>query len=188
MEEKGEAGAGGQRPGASGMRVWALFLCLVAAWGESAILWAEHSKLSWSDFKGRAPRTVGEPSAVTETGFRMQLVCRAGSLDIDVAAEFYPGSSWVKANRKSGELLRHEQGHFDITELYAKKMKKAVRDAGIGCEDDARAEAEGKRVVGSVNREWEKAEKDYDVETKDGTDLVRQRGVSERIAGELGRE
>jgi hypothetical protein len=161
-----------------------VFLTAMAAYGQT-LQWEQHPALSWNDFKGHARRTTGEPSAVTDTGFRVQLECRAGALDIRVSAEFYPGSSWVKAARKSVELLRHEQGHFDITELYARKMRRAVRDAKIGCEDDRTAEAAGKKIFEGLDWEWEKAEKRYDEETRDGVDLVRQREAAERITREL---
>jgi hypothetical protein len=150
-----------------------------------ALTWAQHPALGWDDFKGRARRNTGEPSAVTDTGFRVQLECREGALDIRVEVEFYSNSSWVKAGRKSVELLRHEQGHFDITELYARRMRKAIRNAHIGCDDDRQAEAAGKRIFGELDREWEKAEKQYDLDTGDGTDPVREREAVERIAREL---
>jgi hypothetical protein len=149
------------------------------------VLWDRHPTLSWEDFKGRANRFVREPSAVTDTGFRTQLVCRDGVLDLDGGAEFYPNSSWVKADRKLGALLRHEQGHFDITEVYARKMRKAIREARIACEDETRADAAGKKILSGLDLEWEKAEKGYDLKTKDGTDVARQGAASERIAREL---
>jgi hypothetical protein len=161
----------------------------VGADGQStprAMTWAEHPELSWNDFKGRARRNSGEPSAVTDTGFRVQLECRGGALDIRVAVEFYGSSSWVKVARKSAELLRHEQGHFDITELYARKMRKAIREAKIGCEDDRKAEAAGKKIFEEFDRAWEKAEKEYDAETEDGTNSVRQKEAGERVGRELG--
>ena len=163
-------------------------LTVMAAYGQStprALTWAQHPALGWDDFKGRARRTTGEPSAVTDTGFRVQLECREGALDIRVEAEFYTNSSWVKAGRKSAELLRHEQGHFDITELYARRMRRAIRDANIGCDDDRRAEAAGKRIFAQLDREWEKAEKQYDADTSDGRDGVREKEAVERIAREL---
>ena len=164
-------------------------LTAMAARGQSTargLTWVQHPALSWNDFKGRARRNTGEPSAMTDTGFRVQLECRNGVLDIRVEAEFYPGSSWVKAGRKSAELLRHEQGHFDLTELYARKIRKAIREARIGCEDDRRAEAAGKKIFEELDREWEREEKRYDVETKDGTDWGKQREALERIGRELG--
>jgi predicted secreted Zn-dependent protease len=122
---------------------------------------------------------------VTDTGFRAQLECRNGALEIRVEAEFYPNTSWVKQARRSVELLRHEQGHFDLTEVYARKMKKAIREAKIGCEDDRQAEAAGKRVFDRLDQEWEKAEKQYDADTQDGTDPVGQKMALEKIAREL---
>ncbi len=100
-------------------------------------------------------------------------------------AEFYTNTSWVKPARKSAELLRHEQGHFDITELYARKMRRTIRDANIGCADDRKAEAAGKRIFDQLDGEWEKAEKQYDADTKEGTDLIRQKEESGRIANAL---
>jgi hypothetical protein len=156
-------------------------LSALSVYGQSALTWKEHPVLSWNDFQGRARRNTGEPSAVTDTGFRVQLECREGALDIRVEVEFYPGSSWVKAGRKSVELLRHEQGHFDITELYARKMRRAIREAHIGCE-----EAAGRKIFQGLDREWGKEERRYDVETRDGTDLGREKEELERIARELG--
>jgi hypothetical protein len=161
------------------------FAFLIAQSQPRVLKWNQHPTLNWTDFQGRPRRTTGEPSAVTDTGFRVRLECRENALDILVAAEFYPRSSWVKSPRKSPELLRHEQGHFDLTELYARKMIKAIRDANIACEDDRRAEAAGKKIFEQLDREWEKAEKQYDAETKDGTDLVIQKKALERIAKEL---
>jgi predicted secreted Zn-dependent protease len=112
-------------------------------------------------------------------------VCRDRLLDAESVAEFYPGSSWVKPNRKLASLLKHEQGHFDITEIYARKMSKAIREAKIECADEAKADAAGKKILSRLDKEWEKAEKAYDVETKDGTDAVRQAAASQLIATEL---
>jgi hypothetical protein len=162
----------------------------MAAYGQSApriLRWEQHPALSWADFQGHPRRTTGEPSAVTDTGFRLQLECREGVLDIHVEAEFYPSSSWVKPLRKSPELLQHEQGHFDLTELYARKMRKAIRVANIGCEDDRQAEAAGKKIFEPLDREWAKAEKQYDTETSDGTNLSKQKQASEKVAIELSR-
>ncbi len=117
---------------------------------------------------------------MTDTGFRTQLTCRDGFLDVESVAEFYPASSWVMPNRKLESLLRHEQGHFDITEIYSRKMKKAIREVRLGCD-----EAAGKRILSRLDRGWERAEKQYDVETKDGLDAARQASASQRIAREL---
>jgi hypothetical protein len=160
--------------------MWVLLALIIGQ-----VSWERHPALSWDDFKGRANRFVREPSAMTDTGFRTQLVCRDGMLDMEGGAEFYPKTSWVKADRKLASLLKHEQGHFDITEVYARRMRKAVREARILCEDEARADAAGKKILAGLDLEWERAEMGYDLETKDGADVARQAAASQRIAREL---
>jgi hypothetical protein len=174
-----EAGQGGV------MRTLIFVAFVTIANGQNAFSWEQHPKLSWSDFKAKPQRGLEHPEAVTDTGFRTQLMCRGGTLEIDILAEFYPNSSWVKPNRKLTSLLKHEQGHFDITELYVRKMRNAIRNAHVDCEDDAKAEIAGKGILRPLDQEWEKAEKHYDAETKDGSDIVRQTAASERIAAEL---
>jgi hypothetical protein len=165
---------------------WIVF-SILGLYGQGAhgVLWERHPALSWDDFKGRPARFVREPSAVTDTGFRTQLVCREGVLDLDGGAEFYPDTSWVRPDRKLARLLKHEQGHFDITEVFARRMRRAIREARIGCEDEAKADVAGKTILLRLDKEWAKAEKAYDLETKDGTDPARQAAASERIGDEL---
>jgi hypothetical protein len=163
----------------------ALALFAMCARGQSELSWEQHPKLSWMDFKGGTRKVAGDPTAVTDTGFRTQLMCREGVLDIEIKAEFYPDTSWVKPKEKLATLLKHEQGHFDITELYVRKMRKAIRDAKIQCEDESKAESAGKALLAPLDHEWEKAEKQYDADTKDGTNLVGQNAASHRIASEL---
>jgi hypothetical protein len=64
-------------------------------------------------------------------------------------------------------------------------MLKAIRDANITCESDRQAEAAGKKIFNQLDQQWEKAEKQYDAHTSDGTNLVKQREASERIAKAL---
>jgi len=164
-----------------------LVLGSVAAHAQSppAFTWAQHPRLTWDDFKARPPKSASYPSAVSDTGFEYQLECRNGLLDIDAAAFFSPGGSWVKPGGRTPELLRHEQGHFDMAELYALRLRKAIQDAKIGCGDTAKANAAGEKMVGEFQRDWQDAERDYEGSTKFGTDLKEQDTASARIAARL---
>jgi hypothetical protein len=164
-----------------------LVLGCLPALGQSppGYTWPQHPRLTWDDFRARPPKSTSYPSAVSDTGYNYQLVCRNGLLDIDAAAFFSPSGSWVKPDGRTPELLRHEQGHFDMAELYALRLRKAIQDARISCEDKAKANAAGERVVADFQADWENAEREYEEATKYGTDLKEQEAASARIAAGL---
>jgi hypothetical protein len=147
--------------------------------------WAQRPRLTWDDFRARPPKSTSYPSALSDTGFKYQLVCRNGLLDVDVKAFFAPSGSWVKPDSKTPELLSHEQGHFDMAELYALRLRKAVQDAKVGCGDTAKANAAGEKIAGEFQKEWLNAEREYEQDTQYGTDLREQDAASKRIADGL---
>jgi hypothetical protein len=53
------------------------------AQGSPGFAWPQHPRLRWDDFKGSPPKSASYPSAVSDTGFKYQLVCGNGLLDID---------------------------------------------------------------------------------------------------------
>ena len=151
----------------------------------SDLTWPQHATLTWDDFKGQAPKSEGPPSALSDTGFKYQLLCTNGMLDIDAQAFFSPSGSWVKPNDKNPELLKHEQGHFNMAELYALRLGKAIRDARVNCENTTQANAAGEKIVSEFQHRWQDAERRYEEDTKEGTDVAKQTAASNRIDAEL---
>lgn len=149
------------------------------------LAWPEHPRLTWNDFQGQPPQRLSHPSAVSKTGFNYQLRCTAGKLDVDARAFFSQTGSWVIPGKKNPELLKHEQGHYDMAQLYALKLKKAIRDANVSCGDPAQANATGQRMARQSQNDWENAEHQYEQDTQNGTNLPKQTAASNRIAGEL---
>ncbi len=47
-------------------------------------------------------------------------------LNYTVETFFYTDKSWVRPDSKSDYLLKHEQLHFDISELYARKLREKL--------------------------------------------------------------
>ena len=64
----------------------------------------------------------------TFSSIRYSLGERNGRVFIDVEAYFDPTESWVVRGSRSEYLLQHEQLHFDITELHARKLRKLLQD------------------------------------------------------------
>src|SRR5687767_2989297 len=99
---------------------------------DDLIVWSESRRLTWDDFKARPPsgQLVGAKSAL---GFGFVFGCRDNQLHTRVVARFHPQQSYVGYRIISSGLasragLQHEQIHFDLAELYARKIRKFFRE------------------------------------------------------------
>ncbi|MCM4159634.1 DUF922 domain-containing protein [Antarcticibacterium flavum] len=116
-----------------------IFLFLLAGQGLHAqnnpekIYWQDEP-LSWEDFKAR-PDKSSSFQANTNAGlsYSWNLKNENGilSLRYEVFSYFNPESSWVVPTSKNDHLLTHEQLHFDITELHARKLRKELSNLQI---------------------------------------------------------
>lgn len=96
---------------------------IVAQEDTSFIEWSEGVNLEWEDFKGK-PESNGY-SAVSDVGIVIEnLPSKGRKKPVIVVASFDKSKSWKKA--QSEELLRHEKGHFDIAEIYARLLRKKL--------------------------------------------------------------
>lgn len=96
----------------------------------------------------------------------------------------------------TGELLAHEQGHFDIAELAAKRLKRdlKVRFYSDGChdtDDDAKNLAYSRLVkytklaIKVANTEDAYAQKQYDDQTDHGLNESEQNRWNTNIGGQM---
>lgn len=109
-----------------------LVLCLIALpEAPERIAWEEDRPLTWADFKGN-PDYLLSFVATTNSGISHSYsIDSNGFLDKSsskVLAHFYPTFSWYKPADTTAAILRHEQSHFDITEMYARKLRKRIQD------------------------------------------------------------
>ena len=111
------------------VRIVLLFLCFFCIQNDESVLsWDASYKLSWSDFKAK-PNTNSSAVAITASGIIFGFSIKQTdknkvvSFTTDVYAHFYPEQSWYKMKRANNHILQHEQLHFDITELYARKFR-----------------------------------------------------------------
>lgn len=97
---------------------------------DSIITWDKNRNLNWGDFKG----TVGwdDPLGNAMTSYKIEVIPENVLVDendqilnyedLSVVANFYCYHSWV--NKSTYNLLKHEQTHFNIAELFARKLRK----------------------------------------------------------------
>jgi len=89
---------------------------------DNIITWDKETKLTWDDFTAKAPSST-TLKALTYSGISMRPHTTDSVMTVNITAIFEKDKSWTKSSTEA--LLRHEQLHFDITELYARKMRKA---------------------------------------------------------------
>jgi hypothetical protein len=87
------------------------------------ITWNEKRKLVWDDFKA-APQKWGDVAALTATHLGFSYKMSNGKVSFTIECRFEKNKSWGLV--KNENILSHEQGHFDIAEIFARKLFKAV--------------------------------------------------------------
>jgi hypothetical protein len=122
--------------------------------------WKKDQSLSFEDFKGRP---VQKDTAGSGTYSQEALTHRLGTIvtALDVLVRTDKGktiftiraamdtkASWIR-NREDAITLRHEQGHFDIAEIYARMLRKNIRKAKTKKESEIIYE----KVMEAENRE-----------------------------------
>jgi hypothetical protein len=142
--------------------------------------------LVWDNFKGSAP-TDGVEGAHTVYLLSYESRCRGAEFQFFVTAVFLPVQSWVKRHvladpAESLRILRHEQTHFNLTEVYARRMRKYFAELYNPCgQTDEQLNASVDRFV----QDEAAAQRRYDNETGYGLVQDRQRGWDKEVAGML---
>ncbi|NND63854.1 MAG: DUF922 domain-containing protein [Flavobacteriaceae bacterium] len=108
-----------------------LFFIFPSEVEEEKIRWQEDRRLTWSDFKG-TPNGAEEYVASTNSGvsFSFSYTVKNGKdyVNYSVNCNFYPQLSWYRPERVNEYILKHEQAHFDISELHARKLRLLLSD------------------------------------------------------------
>jgi hypothetical protein len=162
------------------MRYWVLAatllsfssLAAVAQTTQSGSLhWSANRPLVLADFEGR-PRPGESHAALTSATMVAKVACRSNQFTGSVQAAFDPTRSWVRdPATMTAKLLHHEQLHFDITEVYARRLRQKLTSANIPC---AQLGPTFERLSQGVYADWEKAESQYDVDTNHGLKPAQQ--------------
>lgn len=89
------------------------------------IYWDPERKLVWEDFQGSVDRTQPHIEALTASTIEVSSSYYKNEVPkFNVVSFFIKSQSWTKTN--SEFTLEHEQLHFDITEIHARKLRKAI--------------------------------------------------------------
>lgn len=154
--------------------------------GPAALPWSANRPLVWDDFRGQAPADGAEGA---RTVYLISYLSRCRGLDFEftVVAVMLPPSSWVKERvltspNESTRVLRHEQTHFDLTEVHARRMRRYFSELynPCGVPEDRLKESVDRFVADEAE-----AQRKYDLETGHGLRLDRQRAWDDHVDGLL---
>jgi hypothetical protein len=144
--------------------------------------WRAQRPLHWDDFQGH-PKPETGVDAVSSCGIRCDPELRRdGTLRFEVNAYFSHHDSWVDAGDANNYLLEHEQRHFDLAELYARKLRKELQATAF---ERGKINTQIQQTYDRMFRAYKKAQKTYDAESAHSTDLEAQQRWDRWIADEL---
>ena len=121
-------------------------------------------------------------------GAAATLPCRSGAFEFRVVAAFHQRESWVQAaalGDSSGRtrVLAHEQTHFNIAELYARRMRQRFAGFSRPCRmSDDQLSAEARHIL-DEERVFQRR---YDAETGHGLERREQTAWEANVRRQLG--
>lgn len=141
------------------------------------VIWEEGIKLKWSDFQSKNFVGIGVTAA---SMIRLKLDYEIDSKGVwfKVQNLFYKKESTVRSDR-TDYVLSHEQGHFDIGEVYARKIRKELFSI------KKTIDRSNYQILDSVYRTYNKLmineQALYDLETRYSNDTIKQKIWNARI-------
>jgi len=122
------------------------------------IPWNSKRKLTWNDFQGK--------NRFSTSGTRDNM-----KVDFKIDTFFYPAKSWYDPSLCDEGILKHEQLHFDISEIYARKMKKRLANESFTYSN---VKSRVKTIYKEIMQELDEYQNQYDDETNFSRDREQQ--------------
>lgn len=141
--------------------------------------------MTWEDFRGEVLET--EYKAETHWriyyDFQISLVNQRPVLsEYHVRTEFNKDQSWVRQGGGSDQLLTHEQGHFDLAEIYARKFRAQLDSISF---HTGNYQNEIDSLFNGILAQCDETQNQYDLETEHGLQIKFQQDWQEFIYKEL---
>lgn len=141
--------------------------------------WNEFYRLQWDDFQGE-PDKNSQADAATSVQIIAKPFLVKTKIHYDVVAKFNRKKSWYRD--QSSSLLAHEQLHFDIAEVYARKIRKKIEEMNRQGINNIKTY---NTTIHKLLLESNDVDAQYDTETLHGAMSRKQAAWSEKIKSEL---
>ncbi len=129
--------------------------------GQDVLLWNEKFPLKWTDFLGKVnDSSQFDAEAFTSVEYSYTFYT-PDKYSFKVQACFNRTTSWIKKERSCEGLLQHEQVHFSLAQLYAKKLTLAFESYKYS----ANFQNEIVEIFKQIEIDYHKSQRLFDEET-----------------------
>lgn len=165
----------------------ALFLIFISIssfmFSQKNIEWNQKNRLSFDDFIGEPE--ISSAAAASAINIEYEIISQSiwtGKIKIKIKANFNKEKSWAKPEFKNLQLLAHEQGHFDIAQIFAIYMQRKV-DNEIKTSQDFHKKFQ--IVYDLIYNEYFEFQNKYEIDTNHGSDVAKQEEYDKMIKEKL---
>lgn len=167
------------------------------------IIWSKDYFLSWEDFQAEPNPAAFEDSSCNikyHYTWTVNSELIDGQIffsidDIQLSTQFLRHLSWVRKQHSTDELLKHEQGHFDLAESFRPEITRSLKEKFQGQRFPTRGQNDEQRkqfakensglLIAKELEIWsekihEEREK-YDEETSFGNNFATQKIYNEKF-------
>jgi len=127
---------------------------------EELLDWSSNRRLTWADYKA-SPNPNSDAAASTTTYLGIDYNISTHSFSYKIESRFSKTRSW--GLHKTEYILSHEQGHFDIAEVFARKLHKKMSEYRFNSKT---YDKDLRKIYDEVTKEKEKTQNEYDGETR----------------------
>ena len=135
---------------------------------EELIEWNANRRLTWADYKSK-PNPESDAAASTTTTLIVEYNISSNHFGYKIQSLFSKTRSW--GLHKTAYILSHEQGHFDIAEVFARKLHKKLSGYKF---NPKTYKKDLKKIYDDVTDEKEETQNEYDEETRHSINKTRQ--------------
>ena len=136
-------------------------------------------KLTWEDFKA-SPDPHSSNAALTSSSINIEFGYDDERLQYSIRCAFDKNRSWVRI--RNSDVLAHEQGHFDIAEVFARKLNQAMKEYHFNAKTVSKDVNDIYENMMNLHRQ---AQEQYDKETDYSRSKTRQEEWLKKIQQQL---
>ena len=152
---------------------------LLSSTQANLIEWSPDRKLTWKDFKAM-PDKNSTNAALTSSSINIEFGYSNSALKYNIKCRFDQNLSWGRI--KNDYILSHEQGHFDIAEIHARKLNKLLKAYKF---NNRTISKDVNKIYDTVMKEHHAFQSQYDLETNYSRDPAQQNVWKDKIEEKL---